>query len=73
MPGSFDRLREHDLMSLAGSRKTSGQNFATLRNEHLQEADILVIDIIDFVLAKLAYPSPADREPFLCPAGFPIL
>ena len=54
MPCSFDGDGQFSLMRGTNSGDSSGQDFAALGSELRKDADIFVINVVDFVSAKLA-------------------
>src|SRR5262245_15242473 len=62
VPGPLDGLHQLPLMLGAGSRNAAGEDLATLGGESLQQADVLVVDVGNLLLAELAELFLAEEE-----------
>src|ERR1700709_750883 len=58
----LDRLLQGALMVGAGPRDPPRQDLGALRDELLEELDVLVIDVIDLVGAELTDLAPAEED-----------
>jgi hypothetical protein len=61
IPRALDRFAKGSLVDGAGSRQTARKNLAALGNEPTDQTEILIVDDVDLLFAKLAHLPPAEE------------